>query len=97
MRCSYVVVKHLFDHVKIYKVKKCEGLQKENIATFFDTSFIVSKYIFQVKETVWSCMQHSQRQSQLLNFANTIFYCYSVYIIQKYFSFEKKITWTTIS
>lgn len=28
------VVKHLFDHVNIYKAKKSEGLQKENIATF---------------------------------------------------------------
>lgn len=27
-------MKHLFDHVKIYKAKKGEGLQKENIAAF---------------------------------------------------------------
>lgn len=34
MGCCYVVVKHLFDHVKARKAKKGESLQKESIAAF---------------------------------------------------------------
>lgn len=39
----------------------------------FDTSFIVSKYIFQVKETIWFSTQQRQRQTQLLNLVKIIF------------------------